>query len=430
MQSNRFTFSVFPKFFFNESRWLLAVTWLLWMLFWSFSGTAESLRYRLDYTAKFLSDSRSVQMEIKLGKNADLVRWIRLRIDPEFHTGFKGRGSIERDGNYVRWMPDGAGANLSYNVAINHRRRSGRYDALFTDDWAVFRGDDLVPPVRVRTAAFAQSRAKLHFEMPKGWSVATPYPKYRNGAFKVDHAERRFDRPTGWMVAGKIGVKRETIKGIDVAVAGPVGESVRRMDILALLNWNLPKLADLFPGFPSRILLVSAGNPMWRGALSGPDSLYVHADRPLVSENGTSTFIHELMHVAMSAHGEPGSDWLVEGLAEFYSLELLSRSGTITPKRYEKAHKQLADWGLEAGRLDVKRAHGAVTAKAVGVLRRVDAEIRRQTGNGASLDNVVRTLVSEGGKISLARVRTIAERVTGVPLKTLGDEALGLATKK
>ena len=50
--------------------------------------------------------------------------------------------------------------------------------------------------------------------------------------------------------------------------------------------------------------------------MSGPGSLYVHADRPMISENGTSTMLHELVHVAMGVSGSAHDDWLVEGLAE------------------------------------------------------------------------------------------------------------------
>ena len=43
-----------------------------------------------------------------------------------------------------------------------------------------------------------------------------------------------------------------------------------------------------------RLLIVSAGDPMWRGGLSGPSSMFLHSDRPLISENRTSTLLHEL----------------------------------------------------------------------------------------------------------------------------------------
>ena len=386
------------------------------------SLAAEDRRlYHVDYKIEFQPKTHSAQVEIKLGKGAEYVRWIRLQIDPEYHTGFKGSCCIEKQGNHVLWTPEPEGGTLSFNARIDHRRKAGTYDALFTDDWAVFRGDDLVPPVRVDMEDGTKARAKLYFDLPKGWTIVTPYPRYSSGAYKVDRAHRLFDRPTGWMVAGSIGVKREQIRGVSVSVAGPKGQSVRRMDILALLNWNLPTLLDIFPGFPERILIVSAGDPMWRGALSGPDSLYVHADRPLISEDGTSPLIHEMVHVAMAARSGARSDWLVEGLAEYYSLEIMRRSGTITPRRYEKAHEQLAERGKKASTLVADRSYGPITAKAVGVLRALDNEIRKNTNNSASLDNVVKELAAQRGEITLDRVRMVAEQVAGMPLETLDE---------
>ena len=38
--------------------------------------------------------------------------------------------------------------------------------------------------------------------------------------------------------------------------------------------------------------------------------------------------LHEVMHAMLGIHATSGDDWIVEGLAEFYSLELLRLSGT------------------------------------------------------------------------------------------------------
>ncbi len=82
------------------------------------------------------------------------------------------------------------------------------------------------------------------------------------------------------MAAGELGVRWERIQGVSVFVAGPVDQGVRRMDILAFLNWNLPVLGEVLDDLPDRLVVVSARDRMWRGGLSGPRSLYLHADRP------------------------------------------------------------------------------------------------------------------------------------------------------
>ena len=236
-------------------------------------------------------------------------------------------------------------------------------------EWSggLFRAEDVIPRGATRTLKNARSETWLTLRLPKGWSAVTQYFS-ANGQTRIENPERRFDQPSGWMVMGDLGVRRETIAGIRVAVAGPTGNSVRRMDTLALLNWTLPELGRLLPDLPARLTIVRAGGPMWRGGLSAPQSLFLHADRPLISENATSTLLHEVMHMSLSLDAEIGYDWIVEGLAEYYSLQLLQRSGTISDSRYDHAKADIADWAKSASSLCQPTSTGATTAFAVGVL--------------------------------------------------------------
>jgi hypothetical protein len=179
---------------------------------------------------------------------------------------------------------------------------------------------------------------------------------------------------------------------------------------------------------PQRVLVVSAGDPMWRGGLSGPNSLYVHADRPLLSENGSSTLLHEMVHVATGIKAEKGGDWIVEGIAEYYSLKLMWRSGTLTDKRYKDSFRKYEKWGLDAERLDVDVARGPVTARAVGIMRKLDREIHRKTRRQKSLDDVVRLLVAARQKVNTDRLRQAVADVMGAQAKSLSDDQLGFNT--
>jgi hypothetical protein len=367
-------------------------------------STATRPAYGVMYTAWINAGDPVATVRIRLTRKGDWVRWIRLAVPEGRYSDFKGSGSIVREGHEVLWRP-GAGKAvkapwLQYRVNLESRRESGRYDGRVTSQWALFRGDDLAPVVRIDMEDGTQSQSKLSLNLPEGWSAATPFPRYASGRFKVDNPRRIFDRPSGWILLGRIGVRRETIGGTRLSVAAPLGEGMHRMDTLAFLRWTLPTLQDVFPDFPARLLVVGAGDPMWRGALSGPGSLFVHTDRPLISENGTSTYLHELVHVAMRARSRPGSDWIVEGLAEYYSLEALRRSGALSVARYEKAHATLAAWGASAPSLEIDRASGAVTAKAVGVLRGIDAEIRRSSGGKNSLDDVAARLAATDAPVT------------------------------
>jgi hypothetical protein len=401
----------------------------LGLLSTSLSGAeAENRRYGLRYDLTLKPGEDRADVSLTLDKRIKGNIWtFRFHIDPARHTGFDGDGVLDVKGEYVTWTPPVSGGRLAFHLPLSHQRPNGRFDALMKEDWAVFRGDDLFPAAQTHDREDSEADATLQVHLPDGWSFVAAYPKVRDGVYEIEHADRRFDRPTGWMAAGKLGVRRERIAGVQVAVAGPLNQGVRRMDILALLNWNLPKVRRLVPDhMPKRLVIVSAGEPMWRGGLSGPNSLFLHADRPLLSENGSSTLVHELIHVATRIEGEKGADWIVEGMAEYYSLKLLWRSGTISDRRYKHAFEKFAEWGKEAERLDVDPSRGPITARAVGIMRKLDHEIYRKTDHDKSLDDVVRLLTSLRQKVNLERFRKAVLEVMGEQAESLRDERLGL----
>jgi predicted metalloprotease with PDZ domain len=198
-----------------------------------------------------------------------------------------------------------------------------------------------------------------------------------------------------------------------VAVAGPVDHAVRRLDTIALLNWTLPELARLLPELPSRLTIVSAGEPMWRGGLSAPQSLFLHAERPLISENATSTLLHEVMHMSLGLTSRDGYDWIVEGLAEYYSLQLLQRSGTISNARFAAAQADISDWAETAGNLCGPSSSGATTALAVTILDALNNEILEESAGESSLDDVARELWRLDEKTDLALLSAVAGKLIG-----------------
>lgn len=369
----------------------------------------------------------TVELQPKLGKAAVTLKLdgsgvpsrLEFAIEPGRHTGFRGDGAIEEAGDRVTWNPPANGGRLQFDFRIDHVRRDGMMDSHMTDTWAIFRGDRLVPPVSVTARRSARSRSTIEFVLPRGWSVATPFEPAGEHRYAISDPRRRFDRPKGWIIAGEIGTRIETVVNTKAIVSAPMGDSMRRQDTLAFLNWTLPHIINVFPDFPRRFLVIRAGDPMFRGGLSGPSSLFLHADRPLISENRTSTLLHELVHLATGLYGDDESDWIVEGLAEYYSLETLRRSGTISDRRYRESIERLARWARKSKTLFRERSSGATTARAVIVFKGVDQEIRRLTDGEASLDDVARRLAEKRGLVSLERLQSVAAQVAGQPLQSL-----------
>lgn len=374
------------------------------------------------YDAAYRADVRphdgAIDMELKLSGER-LPSRVVLQIDPKRHQGFKSTDPLSVTDSRVTWEPQGRESRLRYRFIVNHERAPGRYDSRMTEDWTIFRAEKLVPRASVKARRSLHSRATLKFDLPDDWAIATPYAATKENDFEFDDADRRFDQPKGWFIAGKIGTRNEKVGATRVTIAAPAGDDARRQDTLAFLNWTLPRLQAVFPEFPDRLLIVSAGDPMWRGGLSAPASLFLHSDRPLISENRTSTLLHELVHVAMGIRADEESDWIVEGLAEYYSLEALHRSGSISASRHKQAIEKLAQWARRAPTLFDDQSTGATTARAVMTFRDVDAEIRRASGGKASLDDLARRLAQEEDDVSLERLQKLAAEVAGRPLASL-----------
>lgn len=373
-------------------------------------ASADTLEYVVTYRAIPRPADHSVEVELEIAQSRNLLR--EMRFDVDGLSDIKGDGGISIENGRLRWQPPERGGTLSWRTIVANKRNGDGYDAWLNADWGLFRAEDIIPRAATRTLKGATSKTVLTFDLPRGWSAVSEY-ELSGASFQVTKADRRFAQPSGWVVIGNLGVRRDRIAGIRVAVAGPANMQIRRLDMLAMLNWTLPELARIVDKLPRRLTIVAADDPMWRGALSAPQSIYMHSDRPLISENGTSTLLHELMHVALDVGAAEGYDWIAEGLAEYYSIELLGRSGTLTPARYDAAFERQKSWSESARKLCGASSSGASTALAVVRLRALDKEIREWSAGEASLDDVIRILLESREQLSVTSLQAASESITG-----------------
>ncbi len=364
------------------------------------SASVAQARYDLTYTLTPLPHEQSVDVRIDVEQPRRLLR--ELSFPSDRVTDIEGDGTVTlHESGRVIWTLPRDGGSLRWRVHIPHRRNSSGYDAWLDTSFGLFRAEDVIPRARSVTVVGAESRTRLHVEPPVGWSVVTQYQRSSRGGYRVRSADRRFVSPSGWILLGDLGTRRDDIAGVRVAVTAPAGHEARRVDMLALLNWTLPDLVRLVPEPPTRLTIFSAGDPMWRGGLSAPASIFIHSGRPLISENGTSTLLHEIMHVVMGVSAEDGHDWLLEGFAEYYSLEILRRSGTLTAARHAQALTDLAEWAESAETLCGGQSSGPQTALAVMTLVALDAEIRERVPVTRNIDDLLRDLMAAEERLSL-----------------------------
>lgn len=382
-------------------------------------------RVDLDYHVRFLPETGQAEVRLTL-ERGEAVRSLNFALGEEgVYSDFNAEGEwTQNDPKRGVWRPEKGEASLSYKVRIDNARENGKFDARITPQWALLRGDDLVPSARMVRDDKFELVARLQFDLPKGWGgVETGWPKIGKNRFRIDNPARQFDRPTGWILAGKLGSRRAQLGDTDVTISAPVGEGMRRMDILTLLTFVWPEAQAVFPRDPAKLLIVGAGDPMWRGGLSAPNSIYFHSARPLVSENGTSSLVHELVHVFSRIRDTDRSDWISEGLAEYYAIELVRRAGGMSEDRYQAIRKKLMKWGRKVGSLRTERSTGPVTARAVLLLQELDREIRKHTDDQRSLDDVTRGLMRLE-KASTKDLVEISENVMGRGSKVLDSKLL------
>lgn len=358
----------------------------------------------LQFGVHFDQRAQVIDAAVTVRQSRSVLDFIEFEAPEDRFRNFRADGKFKRTGQRIRWQPPAKGGTLRYEYTVDRQRDSAEYDARFTRTWALLRLDRVFPGARTRTSKNTRVEATLRLSGPKHWAIETRYGKWLGQAHTIpSETASRWRRPTGWMMAGDIGIRRDFIADREVAVAGPKGQAVRRQDMLAFLAWTLPELVRVFPDMPAHLLIVSAGDPMWRGGLSGPGSYYLHADRPLITENGTSPVLHELIHVASRRRMANGEDWLVEGLAEYYSLLFLRRSGGITEERFKRSLdgiRKVAD--SEGGRL-ANPSRGPDTARATVKL----AELDRRLPGG--LDAWIAS-VPRGRKIDCASLDAFARR--------------------
>jgi len=401
---------------------------LLSVVLLSLSTPLWAKKVDLDYRVRFLPDTEQAEVSLTLEDGAQVISLAFNLGEQGAYSDFKADGQWTQNSSELgTWQPSKGKSTLTYRVRINNERSAGRFDALITKDWALLRGDDLVPAVKLRQEDKTELVSRLQFDLPKGWkSVETGWPRIGKNKFRIDNPQRKFDRPTGWMVAGKVGTRRAKLGETDVAIAAPVGEGMRRMDVMTLLTFIWPHAQDVFPRDPAKLLIVGAGDPMWRGGLSAANSYYMHSDRPLVSENGTSSLVHELVHVFSRIKARDRSDWITEGLAEYYAIELMRRAGGLSEERYQKIREQLIRWSKPVDSLRTNNSSGPVTARAVLLLQELDREIRQTTKGTTqprSLDDVTRGLMRLD-KVSTKDFIEISENVMGAASEVLDNKLL------
>lgn len=385
---------------------------------WAVTKSTFAVDYTVTISAKQPKIAR-VRWDLS---GIDEIRGIRLRFPVERFDQFTASGKLEQKGGEVLWEPGQPYAHLSYRVRVdNSRGRQQRYDSYAASDWIITRAKGLFPRISVvyddRKPA-PKSRARLVFKLPSGWRVVTAMEAAAPDVFLPLQPGNSLDRPTGWMALGEIDVSRQEIGNTMVEVARVPGSKLKSAELFRLYEDTLPMLQKLLQRPMEHLLVVSGPDPMWHGGISGTDSFYIHGDRALRTPDKTSPYLHELFHVMQPYKPGPDADWIEEGLAEYYSLELQRRAGLLDAAAYDRGLGYLQRYGLWNVDMTKQQDNAATNNSAPFIMHAIDQRIQRATAGKQRLDDALALLLRGDTTVSTARFERAVEQVAGKTFRT------------
>jgi hypothetical protein len=368
------------------------------------SPTTYAIQYHVTISARRFATA-AVRWQLA---GIDEIRRVRLRLDGNRFYAVRGSGTVERNGSEIVWTPGGPYARLEYEVRLRHRRAPGKgYDAYATSKFWIGRAQDLFPRTTLTFELDVErkpsSSAEVHFHLPPGWQAYTAMERTAPSSFRPLHTGKHLDRPTGWIALGRLEAAERRIGRTRVQVVKTAASGLDVPRLLELYEKALPLLTGMLHNAPATLLIVSGANPMWRGGLSGESSIFLHGARPIRTPDRTSPPLHELFHVLAPFRPGPDGHWVTEGLAEYYSLDLQRRVGMLDDADYRKGLALFERYGHWKVNLAAAKDLAATNNSAPLVLAAIDHRLRSRSDGRRGLDDAVRSIATEGGRISTAR---------------------------
>ena len=152
------------------------------------------------FDASFRAEIRprrtTILVELKL-TGERLPSKVNFHIDPKRQRTFISKDPITRTDDLVTWSPRGPDARLTYEFVATHEHSTGRYDSIVTNDWALFRGDKLIPRMTVTSRRGLKGRTTLTFDLPTQWSAVTAYPEKGRCSSSTIRTASSIDRSAG-----------------------------------------------------------------------------------------------------------------------------------------------------------------------------------------------------------------------------------------
>jgi predicted metalloprotease with PDZ domain len=336
--------------------------------------------------------------------------------------------AIDNKGNTVSLVSIGKGVwkvdvplpctiKLIYNVSIEHDTVQWAVSAAFARAYALdhvlfFAGRTLfIAPQGVDT-----SKIKVHFNLPKGWDIATPYAVSQDdqGTFQAENLDQL------WRNGNFIGriVKEEINVGdLEVIVAGM--PSMR--EGVDLIKNALTKIVNSYKsemgGAPAgKLVIMGSVSSLQQGGETFKNSISLMFFRaPDMYDKGQWGYLlaHEVFHLwngsAIAPADQPQVEWFVEGFTEYMSKLTAYRTGFTSEAEFLQ---QLAycrsDYLRLAGKISLVDAgvekgvnYSLIYNGGMAAAFALDIEVRTKTNNKKGLIDIMRKMYSKFGETSI-----------------------------
>ena len=106
-------------------------------------GDETSAAYTVHYELEPIPKSHSIAVSMTVQQSQESLREVRFKSD---HPISKIRidGEPVDPTDEVVWRPNPSGGTLQWEVKLGNERRGNGYDAWLTEDWGIFRAEDVI----------------------------------------------------------------------------------------------------------------------------------------------------------------------------------------------------------------------------------------------------------------------------------------------
>lgn len=371
-----------------------------------------------------------------LRPNFTMEHRVTLTKDPsqpaQIHTILKGANEIDRirwripehrfdnlaaSGNFVQtgpeewtWTPGAIDGEVRYQAPLFKQRGGKGYDSYHGGSWILLRTSDLFPRKTYVTRRPLRGLTRVRFQLPAGWEAVSAMQPIGPNYFQARPRFGDLTKPYGWLLIGELAVHRFTIADVAVTIATPRAAQFDPATFAPLLRRSLRRLQHIIGRLPPELTVVIGSDPMWRGGISGEHSLYLNQELAVISKDYTSTIIHELFHVVQGFRkSSTQADWIVEGLAEYYSLRILRDLKIITRNQFRRGirtFEQQGQWNVD---LTKTRSRAAKYNSAPLVFFYLDQLLQTHTQGKKSLATIV-TLLGRHHEVSNLTLKQALEK--------------------